>query len=293
MDREAVAATEGAERPAREARARAGGAAGELLALQQTAGNRAVGALLRRRKLQRVVELRPPGRGEASAFDRVDEMVTRINGQTPGVLYRLNGRRLEYEVLFPDEVQNFDTKMMGFIDRAEVVPMRLITNEGLVDGQRLLIDSLQLAYVDLDDMLACDDLSFQLNLIHFLEERFAVRNYERRIGTDMGRDFPSAHARGLRAETEHLRTVVGDPTIEFVFEEDQGNGRVVFGYRSRAERYRIFHVFRPGGRGVQGGEVFVQTRDRRRITIEQLIEERRAAAAAAAPAAPAPAPAAP
>jgi hypothetical protein len=262
-----------------------------VLSLQRTAGNRATASLMRgepRRALQRVVELRPPGRGEASAFERRDELVERINHQTPGVAYSLDGRALKYEVIVQTLVENFDRKMMEFIDKAEVVPMRLITNEGLIDGQRLLIDSLQLAYVDLDDMLASSDLSFQLNLIHFLEERFRVKNYERRIGTSMDKDFPRAHRAGLEAETQHLREVIGDPTIDFVFEEDQGNGRIVFGYRSGAERYRIVHVFRPGGRGVQGGDVFVLTRDGRRLTIEELIAERRAAAPA--PTAPAPAP---
>jgi hypothetical protein len=276
--------------------ARRGTQAEQVLRLQRAAGNRATGALLRRRAaprrtLQRVVELRPPGRGEASAFDRVQELVDRINQQSDRVRYRLNGRRLEYQDIDPRDVilnpfvprsPNFDTKMKEYIDRNEVVPMRLITNEGLVGGQRLLIDSLQLAYVDLDDMLACSDLSFQLNLLHFLEERFDVRDYERRIGTNMGADFPRAHRRGLRAEAEHLRTVVGDPSIEFLYEEVRPNGRIVFGFISRAEGYRIFHVFRPGRRGVQGGDLFVRTRDGRRISIEDLIAERQAAAAPAA-----------
>ena len=48
---------------------------------------------------------------------------------------------------------NFDTKMMQFIDDTNLAPMPLITSNGLVDGERLLIDSFNLAYVDLDDML--------------------------------------------------------------------------------------------------------------------------------------------
>jgi hypothetical protein len=277
-----------------------------LVALQRAAGNRATAAVLRgrapARAVQRVVELRPPGRGESSAFERADEFVARINDQTPGVRYRLDGRRLAYEVLDAAQVEDFDRRMMAFVDRAEVVPLRLVTNDALVQGnvgfERLLIDSLEAAYVDVDDMMASSDLSFRLNLIHLLEERFAVRDYARRIGTDMSRDFPGAHARGIRAETEHLRAVVGDPAIEFVFEEAQTHGRVVFGYRSRPGRYRIFHVFRPGGHGVEGGEVFAQlglAGGSPRLTIEELIEHVRAAAAPAgpAPAAPAPVPAAP
>ena len=250
-------------------------------ALQRSAGNRAA-----TRVLSRAVEMRAPGRGEASAFERRDEFVERINRQTPGVVYELDANnRLIYTVLDAGQVQNFDTKMMQFIDDTNLAPMRLITNDGLVGGQRLLIDSFNLAYVDLDDMLASSDLSFQLNLIHFLEERLAIPDYASKIGTNI-QGFDRAHHAGITAETEHLRSVVGDPTIQFTFEEDQGNGRVVFGYRSRPNKYRIFHIFTRGKGGVQGGDVFVlKDGERRQITIEAFLEERRVAAEAAATAA--------
>ena len=54
---------------------------------------------------------------------------------------------------------NFDRQMRGFIDRAEVVPMRLITRSGLVAGSAVLIDFFDAGYVDLDDLLASSDLS--------------------------------------------------------------------------------------------------------------------------------------
>ena len=262
--------------------ARGGGMVAWAQALQRTAGNRAA-----TRVLSRAVEMRAPGRGEASAFERRDEFVARINSQTPGVLYELDaGNRLIYTVLDASSVVNFDTKMMQFIDDTNLAPMRLITNNGLVDGERLLIDSFNLAYVDLDDMLACSDLSFQLNLIHFLEERLAIPDYARKIGTDIA-GFKRAHRAGLRAETEHMRSVVGDPTIEFVFEEDQGNGRVVLRVPLAPEQVPdLPHLHPPPRRGVQGGDVFVlKDGARRQITIEEFLEERRVTAEAAATAA--------
>jgi hypothetical protein len=250
---------------------------GQAQWLQAAAGNRATA-----RVLGRAVEMRAPGRGEASAFERRGEFVDRINRQTPGVAYELGeDNRLTYTVIASSLVENFDTKMMQFIDDENLAPMRLITNNGLVDGERLLIDSFNLAYVDLDDMLACSDLSFQMNLIHFLEERLAIPNYASKIGTDIA-GFQRAHHAGIVAETEHLRSVVGDDTIEFTFEEDQGNGRVVFGFRSRPNGYRIFHIFTRRAGGVQGGDVFVLKRGARtQITMEQFLEERRVAATAA------------
>jgi hypothetical protein len=249
--------------------------------LQRTAGNRAAS-----RMISRAVEMRPPGRGEASAFERRGEFLDRINQQTPGVIYELDAaNRLQYLVIDQASVVNFDTKMMQFIDDENLAPMRLITNEGLVGGQRLLIDSFDLAYVDLDDMLACSDLSFQMNLIHFLEERLAIPDYARKIGTNIA-GFERAHRAGLTSETEHLRSVFNDPDIQFVFEEDQGNGRLVFGFRSRPGRYRIFHIFTRRARGLQGGDVVVQKDgERRLIPVEEFLEERRVAAEAAATAA--------
>jgi Domain of unknown function (DUF4157) len=252
----------------------------ELTAHEITHIFQQTGAVQSSRLVQRVVEVRPPGRGEASAFERRQELIDRLNRQSPAIRYSLADRVLQYEVLDEAALTNFDRQMQSFIDRGEVVPMRLINRSGLVDGQPLLIDSLQLAYVDLDDMLASDDLSFQLNLIHFLVERFGVRNYERRIGTDMSAAFPRAHQAGIDAETEHLRSVIGDPTIRFNHEREE-NGRTIFVYRSR-EGYQIVHVFGRNRGGVQGGQVFVRSRDNRRLTIEQLRAERAGTASGAA-----------
>jgi hypothetical protein len=181
--------------------------------------------------------------------------------------------------------------MCGFIDRAEIVPMRLISSRGLVRGTPLFVDDLNSGYLDLEDMLACDDLSFQMNIIHILVERFGVRNYDRRIGvTGPGEigdgEFLRAHRAGINAEAEHLRSVIGDPTLRFTHEHPvtRVGDRPFFVFRSQ-EGYRIIHVFAGDGRSVQGGEVFVRTRDNRRLTIDQLRNER-AAAAARVPAGP-------
>ena len=280
----------GLAKTSRSAAEPAAGAVASLLALQRSVGNRATARLL-----QREVQLRPPGRGEATAYDRRQEVVDRLNRQSPGLVYWLsepNERRaiLRYEVWDEAAQNNFDREMRGFIDRGEVVPMRLITRQGLVGGGALLIDSLQEAYVDLDDMMGSDDLSFEMNLIHFLTERFRIRNYERRIGTNMDAEFDRAHAAGIQAETEHLRAVIGDPTIRFNHEREE-NGRAIFVFRSREPfRYEIVHVFGRSRQGLSTGTVFA-LRGTRRLTIPELIAERAGAAApaAAAPAAPVPA----
>jgi Domain of unknown function (DUF4157) len=251
--------------------------------LQQSGGNRnppqyqKLSDPLEEPTIQRVVEVRPPGRGEASAFDRRQELIDRLNTLSAAIQYRLDGRQIAYDVIDEGALTHFDRQMRGFIDRAEVAPMRLITSAGLVGGQNILVDFFDLGYVDLDDLLASDDGSFQMNLIHILVERFRVQNYARRIGTNFSNaEFDRAHQAGIEAETELLRDVLGDPTIRFIYEETRPNGTNVFGFQSQ-EGYWVFHVFRRAGQGVRGGNVFVQTQDRRRLTIEEFRAEREAA----------------
>jgi hypothetical protein len=229
--------------------------------------------------LRRVVEVRAPGRGEATAFDRRQELVDRMNGLSKGIQYRLDGARIAFTVTDATKATPFDHQMQGFIDRGDVVPMRLITKEGRVGGQNLLIDAFEAGYLDLDDMRASDNQSFQMNLIHLLTERFAAPNYARRIGTNFSNaEFLRAHAAGLQAETQYLRDTVGDPTIRFVFEEQRPDGTLEFGFRS-TDGYSIFHVFQKTDQAVSGGHVFVQTADKRHLSIPDFVAQRSAAPA--------------
>lgn len=236
--------------------------------------------------IQCIVEVRPPGPGEYSAFDRRQELVDRLNRQSPATQYRLEGQVLRYDAVHAANLTNFDRRMRAFIDNTQVVPMRLITSAGRVGGATIEVDAFFYAYVDLDDLLASSDIAFQNGLLHLLTERFNVPNYWRRIlsGSVTLPRFMQAHRAAIEAEAENLRNIIGDPTIRHIYDEERSPGVFVRAYRSR-EGYHVFEVFR--GRTVIAGEVWVQTRDRRRLTIEQLRAERAAARApAAAPAVP-------
>ncbi|SDF21056.1 DUF4157 domain-containing protein [Terriglobus roseus] len=237
--------------------------------------------------VQAKVEIRQVGRGEASAFGRRQELLDRMNRLSTGMQYALTGPQITYTVLDASHLTAFDQQMRGFIDRADTVPLRLVTSAALTQQgsptfKALNVDSFDLGYLDLDDMRASDDNSFQMNLVHLLRERFATSRYDHRIGTFTPADDPEfqrAHAAGVEAESQLLRDKVGDPTIHFVFEEDRSDNLMVFGYRSR-EGYSIFHVLRSTGGGVMAGHVFVQTKDNRRLSLDDFIAERNRTAAA-------------
>lgn len=150
------------------------------------------------------------------------------------------------------------------------------------------MDSLQLGYVDLDDLMASDDLGFQSVMLHFLTERFNVRDYNRRLGTaGVGAEWARVHPLGIQAEAAFLRDVFNDPSIHHNWVRETAS-TLVSAFRSRAERYHIFVIIRGGGRERRGAEISVRTRDGRRMSAEDFLAERRAAAPAAAPAPAAP-----
>ena len=212
------------------------------------------------------LEVRSPGPGERSAFDRRQDLIDRLNAQSPAIQYHLDSRVIRYQVKDEAGLTNFDREMRRLIDFASVIPMRLIDRTGYIGGSPLSFDSFQEAYVDLDDLLASSDLAFQLLMIHFLTERSQVKNYAQRIGTDLSGLYPQAHRAGREAEAQHLRSVIGDGTIEYAYDEPRPGGAYVIGFRSRAERYWVFRVnSNQAQTGVRGSTVFVQMPDRRRL----------------------------
>jgi hypothetical protein len=224
--------------------------------------------------IQRILEVRPPGRGEASAFDRREELIDRLNAQSTALHYRLDGREIRYDVIDATALTNFDHQMQAFIDRAELVPMRLTTGANLVMGAAgtfttLLGDSFREGYVDLDDLMADDDFSFRSDMVHFLTERFSARDYARRIGTNFtAAEFNRGHQLGKEAEAALLQELFNDPSIQFNYEESLAGGSWLNNFRSHDHGYQVFQVVRRSGRAIAGGEMFVRTRDGRRVTME-------------------------
>jgi hypothetical protein len=246
--------------------------------------------------VQRTVEMRPPGRGEASAFDRAQELIDRINTQSSGATFSLgaDGRTMAYQVTDAASLSNFDNQLIGFIDNAQLVPMRLVSDVGRISGHPVVGDNYYLGYVDVNDLMASDDLSFQSILVHFLAERFATSRYNERIGTPSvdastpagARSFNRAHDAGHDAQERHFQDIFNDPSIRFNYEAaNRSNGNVQMVFKSHNEGYRIF-MFLDRAMGFAG--VTPRTTTGARIRIRQngnwfSVEEFQATRAAAAP----------
>ena len=241
-------------------------------------------------KATETLEVRPPGPRERSAFDRRQELIDRLNAVSTGIRYRLEDRTIRYDLLDEAALTHFDREMRRFADAAEVIPMRLINRTGLIAGKPLAFDSFIEAYVDLDDLLASSDLGMQMILLHFLTERAQVRDYARLIGVpDLGKFFKKAHRAGLEAQAALLRAVLGDPTIEYRFDEPQPNDTYLYGFHSD-EDYWVFQRNRNAGAfGTRGATVFVKLKSGTVLTVPEMQIRRAAAAPAAAKPASAPA----
>jgi len=87
---------------------------------------------------------------------------------------------------------------------------------------------------------------------------------------------------GKDAEAALLQEFFNDPSIQFNYEETLPNRSWLNNFRSRNHGYQVFQVVRRSDREIAGGEMFVRTRDGRRVTMNDF----RAELAAAAPAAP-------
>ncbi len=236
--------------------------------LQNTLGNQAV---------QRAVEFRDVGRGEQSGFARVPELIARMNGLSQGLTFSLVGNRLAYQVRECGTLNNFDQQMMDYIDQETVIPLRFTNRSGLL-GNRVSgyntpvdVDAWTSGYVDIDDLLASTDLGLQSVLVHFLRERAATRNYDRRIGTDTftNPEFNRVHGLGIAAEEALLRDYFGDATIRIVNDSPSRTIRRVF-RNSRGDliRRRVEHR-RGTERGVDAMSIDVRTRAGETLTAEE------------------------
>jgi hypothetical protein len=177
--------------------------------------------------IQRRVEIRDVGRGEQSGMARVGELIDRLNRISTALIFSLGpGGVLAYtENPYGDETE-FDRRMKAFIDAGEVLPLRMTNRHGLMTEQvdvpgpfktPVDVDSYRTGYVDIDDLLAADDLGIQAELLHVLRERQATKDYSRRIGTNISeREEKQSHHQGLLSELALLRDFFEDPGIRAI-----------------------------------------------------------------------------
>jgi hypothetical protein len=245
-----------------------------LLSLQRRAGNRA--AVLARR-----VEIGGVPWAPESGLPRLPELIDRMNNISPSLRFSIDGQSLRYEQRQdPQPPSSFDLQMIDLIDRDELVPVRLVNRQALLgdtaNGYHWSVDgdAFQSGYVDIDDLLAGDDLGFQMLLLHFLTERAVTRNYAHRVGGGIpDAEFRRGHALGTEAEAQVLRDFFGDPTIVIWEDSPSPTVRRVFFSRRRHDKFRRrIRLGQGPDQGVNASTVDVVTRQGRVLTPEAYLE---------------------
>jgi Domain of unknown function (DUF4157) len=235
-----VSGPPGASRPSKSLEAEADGAAAAV-----TSGARpSVLGSTGRGMVQRKVEMRDVATGGESGFARLPELVARLNGISHALTYTIEGKKLTYKQQSGATTSDFDTKMMSFIDQGVVIPLILANHKQNI---HISVDDYKTGTVDMDDILAADDLNLQIELVHFLTERTATKNYASRIGPDAHipmEEFKAAHAKGLTAETELLRNFFIDYSIVFDHPGPQPVSRTF--KNERGDQIQVLHASTDG-----------------------------------------------
>jgi hypothetical protein len=235
--------------------------------------------------IQRVLEVRPPGPHDASAFDRRDQLIARLNGQSAAIHYYFDDRLIRYTTIDAAKLTEFDRRMQEFIDQTNTLPMRLTSGADRVgvpgDYRVLTGDSFAEGNVDLDDLLADDDFSFRSDLVHFLTERSSVPNYAKRMGVNLtDAEYHRGHRLGEEAEAAVLREFFHDPSIQFNYDETKPNGTWLHNFVSQEHHYQVFQIVSNIQREIAGGAMFVRTADGKRMSMEDFRAQRDAAGGA-------------
>ena len=250
----------------------AGHDANEVAAENQAAGSPTVGTAAPLGAIQRRVQMRDVGKGEQSGLAKLPDLVARLNAVSGGLTFSLSpANDLTYEVRQQSGLTEFDRQMMGFIDQATLIPLRLTKASGrgeITPGvfEPIFADRFDAGYVDVDDLLASDALSFQFDVVHFMAERAATKDYARRIGTFTEADLPEfnrSHNIGLQAEIRVLQDFFSDPTIRFL---GAGTAPVFRVWRNSDGDFIRARGASRGGLDVMTVEV--TTRDGKRFTAE-------------------------
>jgi hypothetical protein len=176
------------------------------------------------------LSMRDVGRGEASRFARLGELVIRLNAMSRRLNFAVVDGELTCTAMPGGAMNNIDQQMKGFIDSPKLTSLRLVNSQGLsrdADGDyvdRVAIDDWSSDYVDIDDLLASTDFGLQSALVHLRVECMATANYALRMGStgmdstrrEVQPELDRNHARGIDADVALVRDFFGDLTIRHV-----------------------------------------------------------------------------
>ncbi|WP_200978591.1 DUF4157 domain-containing protein [Echinicola sp. 20G] len=156
-----------------------------------------------KKKIQRKVKI--SGTDEKTR----EKFLGKINDGTP-VKFKLDSQQLEPENKDAKGTDTFTKKMLGAIKAAQNVDLKLIT-----ENDQVFIDSFNSGKVDTADMFGLSSNIFKSWLLHFVIERFAIADYDKKKSTATNEDFKKAHETGHEAQEAFLKELYPKKTIKY------------------------------------------------------------------------------
>ncbi len=244
---------QGGERPGAGHEAAADAAAQAALAGRPTAAQPGAGLGVQRR-----IEVRSGSR-LFSGMPRMQELVDRLNRISTALIFDFRDGVLSATPNPYGDETEFDRQMARMMNAATVIPLRLTNRNGMARygnaGPYNLfvdVDDWVSGLVDIDDLLASDDLTLQTNLVHVLRERQTTPNYNARMGT-AGLDPVLTPASSAEFLTHHDRAIGDELAILQDYFGDLGIRTIDLRQRIfRSSRGDIIRSTEERGRGREG-----------------------------------------
>jgi hypothetical protein len=180
---------------------------------------------------------------QGSTAKKQDDFVKKINdgSHMKFELDSANFLQQKYMPQIPMDV--YDNAMLSAVEDPQTVVLRLIDKSDSV-----FIDYIRSGEVDLDDMLGMPTNVFKSWLLHFVVERFAIKDYETNRATLSNAAFLPAHKKGHEVQEKFLKELYPSKTVKFVsdaFDEStrvkdaSGNGSVDYVFDYTDIKYRF------------------------------------------------------
>lgn len=130
--------------------------------------------------------------------------------------------------------EEYSRKLILAVKDPQTVKLRLIKKDKVV-----FIDSFASGEVDYNDAFKLSQTMFKLFLLHYIVERFDIKDYEKDKATASAADFTKAHGKGLKSQTKYLKQLFPGKKIKFKSEgldpkskkvDKSGNGTIRYIY---------------------------------------------------------------
>ena len=149
------------------------------------------------------------------------KFVTKMSEDSP-VTFELDAGVVKRKDATAKATDEYSKQITAAIDDAQSVALALVKQDDTIFG-----DSFASGQVDYDDMMGMSSVLFRSNVMHFVVERFSIKDYETNKATASREDFLKAHKKGQEAQEKQLKELYPKKTIKYIGQGYDESSKVV------------------------------------------------------------------